>query len=271
MKNLLLSVIVIYALAACNNAQTSTNAEMKVNPEELTNVALEKAKAIYYSLPTPMETAMVLENTGSDFIGDFLLSPEMADFYETSDKQALCLGVYTADLSYTAMFGQTQTAINYLSVTKNLITKLGLINIISDSVIQAFQNNMNNQDKLLNLISEQYLNVNAFLDENNKHKTSAYLILGGYIESLYIALNLVLLEPNQNKKLAQIIYDQHITLNDLIDLLNLYKDDKEISNYISELKKLQKIYSQIQMPLNNDNYKKLIKQTEIIRNQIIKK
>jgi len=268
MKCFKIFFISILFIFSCKGGQEN-QIDNDVDPQEITSIALQKAKTIYYSLPTPIETAMVLENTNVEFNDQFLLPIKNVDFYETSYKQAIALGIYISDLSYCSMYSQNQEAIEYLSTSKKLIQKLGLIDVITDSVIQQIENNIGDKTDILNIISEQYLQVNAYLDENNMNNISTLIILGGYIESLHIAVKLADNEENPPIQLYQIILEQRIPLKDLLELMKLFKNDTFINKKLKDFEELNSIYQKVSNPLNKEDFTKIYKKVTQIRSNII--
>jgi len=225
----------------CEDDGSDSNVDT-TNPEKKVKIAFETAKQIFYSLPSPVETAMIIENTNVQFSDEFILPYEAVDLYETSDEQAVNLGVYSADLSYLTMFGQQQIAVKYLAACKKLAEELSLLNVISDSTINELQNNIMDKDQAMNIISEQFININSYLEENDRSISATLIVFGGWVEGLYLSVMLIGNDVEDNIDLAQMIYDQKISLEDLINLLDLYKEDEHIKTYLYELKELKTIY-----------------------------
>lgn len=261
-------VFLFLFILSCKNKQNNLKQD-NLDPDEITSVALQKAKAIYYSLPTPIETAMVLENTNEEFNDNYLLPVSNVDYYETSYSQAIAFGIYISDLSYCSMYGQNQEAINYLYAVKKLIQKLGLVDILNDSVVDKIETNIGNKTDILNIFSEQYLQVNAYLDENKMNDISTLIIYGGYIEGLHIALKLAENEDKPNPQLYQMILEQKIPLKDLIELMSLFEKDPFITKKLKGLKQLNKIYQKTSNPLIKDDIIRINKKVTQIRANII--
>ncbi len=78
------------------------------------------------------------------------------------------------------------------------------------------QSKMNDRDALLDIISETYWNVDAYLKENDRDNISALMIAGGWVEGLYIATQVA--STNDSPELRQRIAEQKLSLNDLIGL-----------------------------------------------------
>ncbi|MBN2664313.1 MAG: hypothetical protein JXR68_11740 [Bacteroidales bacterium] len=233
-------------------------------------VAFETAKQIFYSLPSPVETAMVIENTDVVFSDNFLLPIDASDLYETSYEQAVNLGVYSADLSYLTMFGQQQLAVKYLATCKKLSDELGLLNVINDSIINSLHNNMMNKDQALNIISEQFMNINSYLEENSRSTTATLIVFGGWVEGLYLSVMLVGDNFDENTELVQMIFDQKISLEDLISLLQLYKNDPQVKKYLNETLELKTIFDDLNNSLVQDDFDKIKSRVQILRNSFTK-
>lgn len=247
-----------------DNSNTNDTTTTKVE------VAFETAKQIFYSLPSPVETAMVLENTNVEFAEDFLLPTDAVDLFETSYEQAINLGVYSADLSYLTMFEQQQMAVSYLSTCKQLSDNLGLLNVISDSVIYALQDNIMNKDQALNIISEQFMSINSFLEENDRSTSATLIVFGGWVEGLYLSSMLVGENVDENPELVQMIYEQRISLEDLISLLDMYKNDPQIKKYLNETLELKTIFDDLNGTIKQDDFEKIQSRVQILRNSFTK-
>ena len=270
MKKLLLPILLI-VLAGCGDdisTDSNANANDSIETPKKVEVAFEKAKQIFYSLPSPVETAMIINNTNVLYTNDMLLSSEYVDFYETSDKQALALGVYSADLSYITMFDQQQDEIEYLADRKKLADKLGLLNVISDSIITELQESVTDKDRAMNIISEQFMEVNAFLEENNRTTSATLMVYGGWIEGLYLSVMLAGENVDDNPELVQVISEQSFSLSDLIALLELYKDDEIVGKYLPDLKELFAIYQNLKTPMSQENFDQIKSKVKMIRSTI---
>lgn len=270
MKRIILPLLLVIFAVSCEDDDNNSNGASSPTEPTRIDVAFETAKQIFYSLPSPVETAMIIENTDVEFSDDYILPTKAVDLYETSTEQAINLGVYSADLSYLTMFSQTQYSIEYLTVCKKLSEELGIMNVIGDSVMTEIQNNLKNRDQVMNIISEQFMNVNAYLEENDRGISATLLVYGGWIEGLYLSVVLVGNNVDNNPQLIQMIYDQKISLDDLISLLELYEENDEISGYLIELNELKMIYDKISHPVLQEDFDQIKAKVELIRNSFTK-
>lgn len=260
--------------------------------DELAN-DFNKAKQVFYSLPSPIETAMLMKRAGAKYNEEYLNKIENLSNYTTNKSMSLNLGVYSADLSFASMFDQSQSTIKYLTATKKLAEELGILNAIDQTIIERMEKNVNNRDSLMEIISETFMNSNSFLKENDRAETAAIILVGGWIEGLYIATKITQ-ATSSNKELVERIIDQRLSLSTLISLCNEYPDDENVASLQPELEKLKVIFDQVQVSssqieaVTEDNstvttlkshtetsispevYEKLCKTIDEIRNEITK-
>jgi len=267
MKKILLFLLVL-VIVSCNE-QTITDDDNTLTVDT-NKVAYETAKEIFYSLPSPIETAMIIEKTNVKFNGDIILPSSKSDYYETSSEQSVNLGIYSADLSYLTMFDQNQSTVEYIAACKKLTEKLGLLEVLPDSIITSIQDKLRKKEDVMNIISEQFMEINAYLEENDRTVNISLIVYGGWIEGFYLSAMLVDNDINKNADLAQMICDQIFSLEDLITLLNLYKNISEVNTYINELTVLKKHLEKFNVEKNQANFEVLKQQIIKIRNSATK-
>ncbi|GAB4292611.1 MAG: hypothetical protein Kow0068_17860 [Marinilabiliales bacterium] len=228
-----------------------------------------KAKQVFYSLPSPIETAMLMKRAGAKYNEEYLNSVDNLPNYTTNKSMALNLGVYSADLSFASMFDQSQASIKYLTATKKLAEDLGILNAIDQKIVKRMEENVNNRDSLMEIISETFMNSNSFLKENDRAETAAVILVGGWIEGVYIATKITQ-ATSANKELIDRIIDQRLSLSTLISLCKEYPDDETVASLLPELEKLKAVFDKIQvsstkieaMTEENTNVTTLKSQTE---------
>lgn len=248
-KNKILSiffVVVIGALSlsliSCGGDKSTDN---QIEDSLSTSDEFNKAKQVIYGIPSPIETAMLMKRAGAKYNQDFLNPLSNLGNYTTTKSMALNLGVYSADLSFASMFDQSQASIKYLSATKKIADDLGILNAIDKSIITRMENNINNRDSVMEIISETFMNSNSFLKENDRGEIAAIILTGGWLEGLYIGIQIVK-NTAQNKELMERIADQRLSLNTLISLLNEYKTDPNVQSLLSDMERLKKVFDKIQ-------------------------
>ncbi len=246
---LLLSLFLGFILTGCNRGTNSENkgsgefeSAGTLDPE--TQEQLNTAKRIFYSLPSPLETAMLIKNAGAQY-DESLMNPTInTSKYITSRSRALNLGIYSTDLSYASLFDQTQATLDYIDAAKEMADGLNILDAIDEATIQRLEENINNRDVIIDIISETLMNSSSFLKENGLEATASVVLVGGWVEGLYIATSLV----NKNdleSKLVERIVDQKLSLDIMVSLLEQSSDDEDAMVILEDVKALKTIFDKI--------------------------
>lgn len=249
----------ILAFSGCKKDKEKAGKGQKESEEVVTVDTIDKrliqdvkaVKEMFYSMPSPLEVAMILKQAGTSYNPEILNSVENTTNYVTNKSMALNLGVYTTDLSYSSLYDQTQTTIDYINAAKEMAEGLGMLHAIDQKTIQRLEANVNNRDAILDIISETIMNSSSFFKENDRQAISTIILIGGWIEGVYIATNLVGEDPTQqeinNSELIARIADQKLALNTIMKLMEKNKDDKDIQSVMEQIKDLKSVYDNIKI------------------------
>lgn len=218
--------MLLLVLFSCGGESTEQDDNLTTNNNsDLTDERIDKAKKVFYTIPSPYETALIFESSGVSYnIG--LLNPiDNVSNYSTSDKQALNFGVYGADLSYANIFDQSQQCMFYMNCAKKLADQLGVTAAFDAETIERIERNLNNRDSLMNIINDSYFIADSHLKENQQDYLSALIIAGGWIEGLYIGSS-TLRKGKPNEAIMKAIADQKYAMESLVDLMDLYNNEE---------------------------------------------
>jgi hypothetical protein len=217
---------------------------------EVVKSGVQTARQIFYSLPSPLETAMILKRSGAQYNPEIMNPVENISRYSTTKSMALNLGIYSTDLSYASLFDQTPASIKYMTASKKLAEGLGILNAIDDEIIQRLEENVNNRDAIMDIISETFLNTNSILEENDRVAIGTIILVGGWIEGLYISTSLVDEIGSSDNELVERIIDQKLSLSSVLNLLGQHDHMPDIQAVLSDVKELGIIYDKIQISVS---------------------
>jgi exonuclease III len=237
--------IFVFTTGCKSCSKDSANQEVNVEVDNEVMNDINQAKKIFYSLPSPLETAMLIKTAGATYDEKLLNPVSNASGYTTNRSMALNLGIYTTDLSFASLFDQTQTSINYMQTAKKMADGLGILDAIDNKTIQKLEDNINNRDEIMNIISETFMASSSFLKENDRTAVAAIVLVGGWIEGLYIATQLVPSGNIKNNKLVERIVDQKLSFDIVLKLLAENKQNPDVANLIVEMNDLKKIFDKI--------------------------
>lgn len=245
---LLVFVMLGFILAGCNRGPKSTDtgefeASGTLDPE--TQEQLNTAKRIFYSLPSPLETAMLIKNAGAEYDEALMNPTSNTSKYITSKSKALNLGIYSTDLSYASLFDQNQATLNYIEAAKAMADGLNILDAIDEATVTRLEEQINNRDAIIDIISETLMNSSSFLKENDMEGTASVILVGGWVEGLYIATNLVDEDNLEGSKLVERIVDQKLSLDIMVSLLESSPEDADAQAVLADVKALKAIFDKI--------------------------
>lgn len=234
-------------LASCGGEQPRQDTLNVPAVDSTAALRAARTKNIFHNIPAPMETAALLKKAGAGYDKDILNDVKHVNNYTSASKQALNLGIYGADLSYASVYNNTQESMLYTSCAQQLSKKLGVDNAFNEQVVSRLEQNRNDRDSLLSIISETYWQVDGYLKENQRDNISALMIAGGWIEGLYIASEIA--SKHDTPELRQRIAEQKLPLVDLLELVKTYSpDDPAVSSVQADLEKLTELFKDVTVP-----------------------
>lgn len=226
-------------LYSCGN-----EAETEVAEEETVQAEPEqKNENIFYALPSPLQLGKILQRAGAGFDKALLNKTENVANYTSTLAKALNLGVYGADLSYAAIFDQSQEIINYLNASKKLADELGASAVYSADIVKRIEANSGKRDSILPLLGEILMNSNEAFKENEQQNIAAMVAAGGFIEGLYIGTK-VTEKAKDKAPIIQRIAELKGSLDNMILILEQQKANEELAAITADLKAIQTIFGE---------------------------
>jgi len=242
-------LIIAVLMAGCGSEKKKSGSDgLSLSDSEMDAGILEdvnSAKQIFYSLPSPLETAMLIRNAGASYNEDLLNPVDNTSEYTTNKSMALNLGIYTTDLSFASLFDQTQTSIRYMNAAKRMADGLGILDAIDNNTIDMLEENINNRERIMDIISETFMNSSSFLQENERPALATIVLVGGWVEGLYIASNLVGDASIEGNKLVERIVDQKLSFDIVIQLLEDNKDNIDVAEILNDIGDLKVTFDKI--------------------------
>ncbi|NUM51313.1 MAG: hypothetical protein HUU48_09370 [Flavobacteriales bacterium] len=244
MKQILFAIsLVALVISGCGGgADDSANDDTTepVNPDK-TNLLQIDGKV--FSVPSPIQTALLIQKVGSTYNASLLNSPKNTTKYSSNYQKAVNLGVFGADLGYVTIYEQTQDAISFLTAVNSLADDLGVMGAFDRTLLERFEKNLGNKDSLLVLVTDAYQGADAYLKNNERNDVGALILAGGWIETLWFATNVA--NQTQNADVIRRIGEQKNTLNNLIKILTPYYSKSEFAGLVDQLMDLNEVFTQV--------------------------
>lgn len=196
-----------------------------------------KGLPIFYNMYLSVEMSTLFESVGVVFNSDLLNPTSKIPDYLTSSDKALNLGIYAVDLSYSRIFEQIEFTSKYFYAVQKLSEELGIPGDYFLSTAKRFDRNINNKDSLITIANEVYVATDSYLKENERYNASAQIILGGWTEAMYIAMDIA--GESREINVFERVAEQKYSLENLIEMLNAHADDEVIAGYLVKLDELR--------------------------------
>jgi len=238
----LLGVFLLFLLFACKNRNITDN---QTFDDQQAGDQIEEYDNIFYRFPSPDEMLNIIDRESIDFDDALPLNSEYANRYLDSRSQALNLGVYSADLAYITLMKRQKEVLSYFQVVYGLSEKLRISSAFEPTLMKRFENNIGNFDTLKILTDEAIVDINNYLSRNDKERIFVMISIGGFIESLYLAFNLVGDYSEGNSIIIQRISDQKLVLENLLGFAADYADDSNVSACIELINPVRAVYNEL--------------------------
>ena len=285
--------ILSFLLVSCGGEKKQASDTPSEEPQAIdpSRSTLLNINGEMFSIPSPIQTSLLLKQVGSKYNKEILNTPKGVDLYPTKFQKAINLGVFGADMGYVIIYDQTQDALLYMQSIKGIAEDLGLIGAFNQALVNRFEKNMGIQDSILSLVSDAYRTSDSYLKDQERNDVGALILAGGFIESLYFASQVA--EQTKDKEIIKRIGEQKTSLENLIKLLSPYYEKEEFKNftdllidltkefekveyvyvyekpYTDQANKITTINSRTEIKITDEQFAAIAKKVKDIRNKII--
>ncbi|HEY9006792.1 hypothetical protein [Ohtaekwangia sp.] len=248
-----LCVVLAAGLASCGSSSSDKDknaADFQAAEDSLK----QQIEEVVYNIPSPSEIPYLLQATGAEFNESLVNSRTKIDQYASrTDKAALNLGVYAADIGYLTSYDKTQEAIDYLNSCKTLADNLGVIGSFDTEILQKFETNIGNKDSLTHLLDRTIKKTENFLKDDSRNKLSSLVVAGSFIEGLYISTGLIKtypknLLPDDHRiavltPLMRVVLEQKKSVSELLKMLKTVEQTEPVTSMVADLTALDTAYN----------------------------
>jgi hypothetical protein len=245
---LILAACVAILLVACSSGKKPDEQAFLQSLDSAKNagptIDEEVIGSILQQIPSPLEISVLLKESGTRYDNSLLNSPDNLSKYNSNYKKALNLGIYGTDLGYTNIYEQNQDGIKYLSTIKSLADGLNIGQFFDIETIGRLATNSKNLDSLLLITTQNFNNINHYLQTQSRANLSVLLLTGGWVEAIQIMCQVAQKDP-KNKELQEKIGEQKIILEQIVLLLSFYKGDENMAALAKDMEELKAVFDKI--------------------------
>ena len=204
-------------------------------------------KETYYGVLTPVEICVIFNRLGIPYSDSILNPVSNMDKYLSNSKTAINTGIYGADFGYLMLFGIGQEIVDYMVAIREMSFRLGIPDELLNSIIHRVQNDIIDPDTVTSLMQEAYTDIENHLRRNGRESTAGLMVMGGWVEAMFIATQLVYNPANPDPEVVQRIAEQKYTLTSLLSFLKNYYDDPVVVYYTKKLKFLKNYFDSFEI------------------------
>ena len=236
---MVVACLLLITFSSCNNANKAKKAKMEAE----TKAAIQQEiKEYTYPLPSVFEVTEMLNKIEARYIIDICNDTKKANSFFSEKQQAENLGIYTADLAYAITYNQKEQVKIYFKACEYLVQELDFTSAFNRNMPDRIENNMDNKDSLVNIITEMVENTYSYLNQHGKQKISYLTLTGTAIEGLYLTTHI---SDNtfQNPEIIKAILFQKKPLLKMQKLIEPIKDDNDLKDAYNGIEKINSIYA----------------------------
>ena len=244
------SLFLVLIIYACGPSQKS---DEQAFLDSLNNLTLDSPMIsddviadIVQQVPSPLEISYLLKDAGTQYDFNILNTPSNVSNYNSNFNKALNLGIYGTDLGYANIYEENQDAILYLNSIKGLANDLSIGQFFNFETIAKLATNSKNLDSLLLITTQNFNDINGYLQENQRSNLSVLILTGGWLEALHITCQVAEKDPG-NEQLIEKIGEQKIILDNIKLMLGFYTKDPYIADLHTRILDLEKAFAQIEI------------------------
>jgi hypothetical protein len=225
---LFLSAITALSLNSCGGGDKADDTE-SVDSTKTEEPKTGPVSETFFQVPSPGEMLTFIKMVGGTKNKDIsFLNPSSNEKKYTDIKsKALNFGIYSCDLSYCSIFEIGSESLKYFKTVKMMGDQIGVSTAIKPDVLKRLEANISKPDSLAVITDDVYFSSFEALEDSKQGPTLALVVAGGWLESIYIAINLAKYTPNS--PVIERLADQKYTLENLLEFLKKHEADENVA------------------------------------------
>jgi hypothetical protein len=284
---LFLAAIIVISIS-CQNQKSKKDTNVNTESEEVA----EEISEFVPKLKSIATIKGVLQMSDVGYYPEIINEPTNALKYVGDRKIAANIGVYMGDMIYVlTTSGRSEAYANYGAIME-LAKDFGMTDEFPRLILERYEKGNVAIDSVLIVLEDALSNSEKKLTENEKSEFYVFMLLGNYIEKLYLVSSIIQRPKRANvpeaavaqlkRNLLLLMGKQSGPLKKLLELLADYSDDASHVVSLDEIKELINRYETVAAQRENllklepaEIYKAkeivaIHNQIEIIRNRIVK-
>jgi hypothetical protein len=245
----LLCIAICISLSSCGNDEPSLkdaiNEEFTDGAQPELEISEEILDEIISGIPSPIEMTSLIKMSGASYNKAIVNDATNIDKYSEPKKKAIGLGIYGADLGYMNIYEKSFAALDYLNNIRKLTDDLKIGQFFDFETLQRLSKSSKNVDSLIAISTENFSKMDFYLREQKRGNISVLIVTGTWMEGLYLATQIA--KSAKSEELNERIGEQKITLDNIMIILSIYKNDPFFAEIYSQMENLKKVFDKVEI------------------------
>lgn len=224
-------------MVSCNNKaseNTTTSEEELAQTENINKNLVGMINGTIYCVPSPYEIMSHVQSLNLQYNQALPNSVLNLNLYESNFKKLLNMGIYGIDVSYMSMYDQVSEALNYFAALKTLANQIELAEVFDAFTMERLEDNMNNQDSLLHILTKKFQESDKLLKGENQISEASLIMTGCWIESLYLLTQIEKMKPDP--RTTQKIAEHKFAAETILNILRpYYEKNSDFKSLIDDI------------------------------------
>lgn len=244
---LFLTVLFLFSCQSRKGKESGTEFEVpdSVITAEALTISNEALEEIVQNVSSPIEMAALIKEIGVPFSTKYLATTDYVDRYNTSFKMAYSLGVFGADLGYLNIYDKSNQVIDFLTAINKLADGIKVGQFFDFETLKRLATSRESIDSLMYISVNSFNNMDSYLRDNNRGHLSALMIAGTWVEGMYLVTQVA--SEKSNPELSERIGEQKINLNNIMLILDNYKEHEQVMKVIESLNGLKEEFDKVEI------------------------
>ncbi len=224
---------------------TKNQAQQQVQSSDI-KLSDEEFYALVQSIPSPLQATSLMQEVGVEYQSSLLHSTDNASSYANWFAQATNMGVYGADMAYANVYDKTTKSMDYVGSVRELADKLKVGQFFDLATFRELSSKSDDINALINETQMNFQKMNDYLQKQNRGKVSVAMVLGGWVEGLYLSSTVALQNPD-NEVLRELVAEQKLSVESISMLISLYSSDENYQSFEKSFSQLISAFDEIKM------------------------
>jgi hypothetical protein len=256
-------------LPSCNSCKNRAAEKQRATAEKAQVDTIEnQIEKNVYPLPTSADVIKMLTDLEVGYIIGISNPVANTKKYFSSNKRAINMGVYGADLSYATLYNMQQNVFDYLEAIRSISEDLNMSKIYNAALYDSIKKNFDNRDELVRILTNAFNDTYGYLADNDQQPLALLVVGGAWVEGMYLTTH-VSEAAYQVAGISKVLLEQKKSFDTFLEITKPYANDPMVSDFVKKLDPIKTVYAGLGTSLTEQNIKDITLAITGVREQVV--